>query len=103
MIHESHHESTLNAIVLLPDGMKVISTDGKLLTEAKASYMGSDPIIYAVPIVSPGHFRLKVYEGIRITINAYLNDGRDKQIYSDPIQIAETGDYKNLKLVIPVP
>ena len=46
----------------------IISTDGKLLTEAKASYMGSDPIIYAVPIVSKGHFRLKVYEGIRITI-----------------------------------
>jgi hypothetical protein len=64
--------------------------------------MVSDPIIYAVQIVSPGHFRLKVYEGIRITINAYL-DGRDKQIYSDPIQIAETGDYKNLKLVIPTP
>ncbi|HEY6247375.1 MAG TPA: carboxypeptidase regulatory-like domain-containing protein [Pyrinomonadaceae bacterium] len=81
----------------------IISTDGKLLIEAKASYMGSDPIIYAVPIVSPGHFRLKVYEGIRITINAYLNDGRDKQIHSDPIQIAETGDYKNLKLVIPTP
>jgi len=81
----------------------IISTDGKLLPEAKASYVGSDPIIYAVPIVSPGHFRLKVYEGIRITIHAYLNDGKDKQIYSDPIQIAETGDYKNLKLVIPSP
>ena len=61
--------------------------------------MVSDPIIYAVQIVSPGHFR---HEGIRITINAYL-DGKDKQIYSDPIQIAETGDYKNLKLVIPTP
>jgi len=45
----------------------IISTGGKLITEAKASYMGSDPIIYAVPLVSPGHFRLKVYEGIRIT------------------------------------
>jgi len=58
--------------------------------------MGTEPIIYAVPIVSPGHFRLKVYEGVRIAINARLDIGSDKQINSDPIQTAETGEYKNL-------
>jgi len=81
----------------------IISTDGKILTEAKASYMGTDPIIYAVPIVSPGHFRLKVYEGVRIAISAHRDIRIDKQINSNPIQIAETGEYKNLRLVIPTP
>jgi hypothetical protein len=65
--------------------------------------MGTEPIIYSVPMVSPGHFRLQVYEGIRIGISAYLNRGRDRQINSDSVQIAETGDYKNLRLVIPTP
>jgi len=80
---------------------RIVEGTRKLLTGAKASYMGTEPIIYAVPIVSPGHFRLKVHEGVRIAISAHLDIGRDKQINSDPIQISETGEYKNLRLVIP--
>lgn len=53
-------------------------------------------------MVSPGHFRLKVYKGVRITLQAFIDRDKDQPIQSDPIQIAETGEYKNLR-VIPSP
>jgi hypothetical protein len=65
--------------------------------------MGSDPILYSVPIVSPGHFRLKAYEGVRIALQACIDRDKDKRIESDPVQIPETGEYKNLRLVISSP
>ena len=52
---------------------RIVEGTRKLLTGAKASYMGTEPIIYAVPIVSPGHFRLNVHEGVRIAISAHLD------------------------------
>ena len=78
----------------------VISSDGRLLTNAKVAY-GADAVIYSVPMVEPGRFRLQVYEGVKIGLQAQVEVGNEKRVSSDWLEVPATGDMTGVKLVIP--
>ena len=78
----------------------VITSDGRLITNAKVEY-GADAVIYAAPMAEPGHFRFKVYEGVTIGVQAQVDLGKGKRVSSDLLEIPVTGDATGVKLVIP--
>jgi hypothetical protein len=79
----------------------VLASDGKLVSDAKVLYRTDNNIINTVPMVGPGHFRLEVYEGVKIALQAWLEIGNGKYPVSDWLEIPATGDATRIKLVAP--
>lgn len=79
----------------------VLASDGRLVSDATVLYRTDPKMINTVPMVGPGHFRLRVYEGVKIALQAWLEIGNGKYPVSDWLEIPATGDATRIKLVAP--
>ena len=53
----------------------VVRADGTPASDARVTYMSTDPIIYSAKVDENGKFSFKAYEGIKISVQALVESG----------------------------
>jgi 5-hydroxyisourate hydrolase-like protein (transthyretin family) len=87
-------ESTVSGVV--------VWSDGKPVRNASIDYSEiNGSTAYNVEPDKEGRFSFKLYDGLKITMNASVNVGKEKFLYSDYVEVTATGEDIKVKLVIP--
>ena len=82
---------------------KVLWSNGKPAVGARVDYSsGEDPVSYSANVNDEGRFSFKSYEGLKLTMNAYITrDG--KNLYSDAARVTVNSSLTPVELILTVP
>ena len=82
---------------------KVLWSNGKPAVGAKVGYSsGEYPVSYSVNVDDEGRFSFKSYEGLKLTMNAYIaRDG--KNLYSNAARVTVNSSLTPVELILTVP
>jgi hypothetical protein len=82
---------------------KVVWSNGKPAVGARVGYSsGEDPVSYSANVNDEGRFSFKSYEGLKLTMNAYITrDG--KNLYSDAARVTVNSSLTPVELIITGP
>ncbi|HET6890475.1 MAG TPA: carboxypeptidase regulatory-like domain-containing protein [Pyrinomonadaceae bacterium] len=75
----------------------VVRADGTPASDARVTYMSTDPIIYSTKVDENGKFSFKAYEGIKISVQALVESG-GKRVESSWVPVDGPG--AKLRIVI---
>lgn len=77
--------------------------DGKPAVGARVGYSsGEDPVSYSASVDAEGRFNFKSYEGLKLTMNAYIaRDG--KPLYSNAVRVTINSSLTPVELILTAP
>ena len=81
----------------------VVWSDGKPAVGARVGYLvEKDSVVYAANM-NGANFSFKVYEGLKLTLNASIEPANGKAVYSDWANVTVAPGAPSIRLVLPKP